>query len=128
MREVVPDHLLARFFAGETGRRILAAEVIRREWSFNLRMRAEDALTPEEMDVFAGTIVLVQGTIDLCFMENGKWILLDYKTDRSQDVDEIRAHYSRQLGLYSTALERITGISVNEKLLCLLRKGMVLKL
>lgn len=127
MRSVVPEALLARFFAGETGRRLLAAEIIRREWSFNLRMRTEDALSPEEMETFAGTIVLVQGTIDMCFIEDGAWVLLDYKTDRSTDIDEIKAHYTRQLQLYATALERITGIPVKQKLLCLLRRGMVLE-
>jgi len=126
MRDVIPETLLARFFAGETGRRILAAETIHREWSFNLRMRAEDALSPEEMEAFSGTIVLVQGTIDMCFIENGEWILLDYKTDRSTDIDEIKAHYTRQLQLYAAALERITGIPVKERLLCLLRRSMVL--
>ena len=128
MRDVIPEGLLAKFFAGETGQRILAAETVHREWSFNLRMRAEDALTPEETETFTGTIVLVQGTIDLCFIESGKWILLDYKTDRSSDIEEIKQHYSRQLQLYATALERITGIPVNERLLCLLRRGMILNL
>ena len=126
MREVIPEGLLARFFAGETGQRILSAQTVHREWSFNLRMRAEDALTAEELEAFTGTTVLVQGTIDLCFIENGRWILLDYKTDRTSDIDEIRAHYSRQLQLYATALERITEIPVNEKLLCLLRREMIL--
>ena len=128
MREVVPESMIARFFAGETGRRVLASETVHREWSFNLRMRTEDALSPEELETFAGTIVLVQGTIDMCFIEDGEWILLDYKTDRSSDIDEIKAHYARQLQLYATALERITGIPVRQKLLCLLRRGMILEL
>lgn len=128
MREVVPEALLARFFAGETGRRVLAAETLHREWSFNLRMRAEDALSPAEMEAFSGTIVLVQGTIDLCFIEDGQWILLDYKTDRTTDIDEIKAHYSRQLQLYATALQRITNIPVRQKLLCLLRREMIISL
>ena len=125
MREVVPEALLARFFAGATGRRVLAAETLHREWSFNLRMRVEDALSPAEREAFAGTIVLVQGTIDLCFLEDDQWVLLDYKTDRTTDIDELKAHYSRQLQLYATALERITGIPVKQKLLCLLRREMV---
>ena len=128
MREAVPEAMIARFFAGETGRRVLAAETVHREWSFNLRMRTEDALSPEEWTAFEGTVVLVQGTIDMCFIENDEWILLDYKTDRSSDIDEIKAHYTRQLQLYATALERITGIPVRQKLLCLLRRGMILEL
>ena len=127
-REVVPEAMLARFFAGETGRRILAAEVLHREWPFNLRMEAEDALAESERGDYAGTMILVQGTIDLCFIEDGQWVLVDYKTDRSTDIEELKAHYRNQLALYATALERITGIPVKQRLLCLLRRGMVLEL
>lgn len=128
MREVVPEAMLARFFAGETGRRILAAETLRREWPFNLRMEAEDALAESERADYAGTMILVQGTIDMCFIEDGKWVLVDYKTDRSSDIDALKAHYEKQLALYAMALERITGIPVKQQLLCLLRRGMVLDL
>ena len=127
-REAVPEAMLARFFAGETGRRILAAEVLHREWPFNLRMEAEDALAESERGDYAGTMILVQGTIDLCFIEDGQWVLVDYKTDRSTDIEELKAHYRRQLALYATALLRITGIPVKQRLLCLLRRGMVLEL
>ena len=73
-------------------------------------------------------MILVQGTIDLCFIEDGQWVLVDYKTDRSTDIEELKAHYRNQLALYATALERITGIPVKQRLLCLLRRGMVLEL
>ncbi len=127
-RKAVPEAMLARFFVGETGRRILAAEVIHREWPFNLRMEAEDALAESEREDYAGAMILVQGTIDLCFLEDNQWVLVDYKTDRGTDIDALKAHYGRQLALYATALERITGIPVKQRLLCLLRRGMILEL
>jgi len=65
-----------------TGRRLLAADTVRREWPFNVMMRMSEALLPEEQGAQAEREILVQGAIDCCFVENGKWVLLDYKTDR----------------------------------------------
>ena len=62
----------------------------------------------------------MQGTIDCCFIEDGQWVLLDYKTDRADDLDVIRQRYHAQLGLYALALARITGIPVKERALCLI--------
>ena len=69
----------------------------------------------------------MQGTIDCCFIEDGAWILLDYKTDRSGDLDALRDHYRAQLSVYALALERITGIPVRQRLLCLLASNAVLE-
>ena len=114
---------LAQFFIGETGVRLLAAETLQREWPFNLRMRISEALTQEEADGFDDEEILVQGAIDCCFMENGKWVLLDYKTDRSDDAAALTVRYCSQLRMYALALERITGTEVAEIRLCLLRAG-----
>ena len=64
-----------------------------------------------------GETVLVQGIIDACFLENGEWVLVDYKTDRVQDPEELRMRYQVQLDLYERALTQITGIKVKEKLI-----------
>ena len=64
-----------------------------------------------------GETVLVQGIIDACFLENGEWVLVDYKTDRVQDPEELRMRYQVQLDLYERALIQITGIKVKEKLI-----------
>ena len=121
-RAAVRPTLLAAFMEGETGMRMRSAENIRRELPFNVLMPASHALAPGEMRGDGGDI-LVQGTIDCCFIEDGRWVLLDYKTSRADDLDEIAAHYARQLELYAFALERITGIAVKEKILCLISMG-----
>ncbi len=109
--DVEPD-LLQRFFEGGTGRRLLASPRVEREWPFNLRVRGgEDRL-------------LVQGVIDCCFLEDGEWVLLDYKTDRADDPDALADRYRPQIGWYAKALETITGIPVRQRLICLLRAGL----
>jgi ATP-dependent exoDNAse (exonuclease V) beta subunit len=45
---------------------------------------------------------LVEGVIDLAFAENGKWILVDFKTE--EELRSSEAAYRRQLGLYAVAV------------------------
>ena len=51
--------------------------------------------------------VLVQGIIDVFWLENDKIVLLDYKTDRVNAAKELIDRYSTQLKLYAAALGRI---------------------
>ena len=123
MREVVRPRMLAAFFTDGPGARLLKADTARREWMFTLKMSAREAL-----DVDSDEYVLVQGAIDCCFIENGQWVLLDYKTDRTDDEDELKRRYEPQLRLYARALETLTGRPVKETLICLLRAGRTIAL
>ena len=126
-REAVQPARLARFLQSDAGLRLRGAQLVRREWPFNVMLRASEALTGEEAGRFGGEELLVQGTIDCCFVEGGQWVLLDYKTDRTDDMDALRAHYQKQLHVYALALERITGMPVKQRLLCLLSSGETLQ-
>ena len=126
-REAVRPSMLAKFLDGEVGRRLRNADEVRKEWSFNVMLRTEEALTEAEVGRFAGEELLVQGTVDCCFLEDGAWVLLDYKTDRSRDIEALKAHYQNQLRVYALALERITGIPVRQKILCLLAADVVVE-
>ena len=125
-RAAVRPSRLAAFLQGETGVRLRRAQEIHREWAFNARVRADEALSTAEAGRFAGEDLLVQGSIDCCFIEDGAWVLLDYKTDRADDPEALRQRYRPQLAVYALALARITGIPVRQKLLCLLATGEVL--
>ena len=122
-REAVWPASIARFLEGDVGQRLLRAREVRREWPFNAKMSISEALSPEEAGGFAGEEIMVQGTIDCCFMENGSWVLIDYKTDRADDAEALTLRYRSQLRLYAAALWRITGVRVAEIRLCLLRTG-----
>ena len=59
-----------------------------------------------------GTEILLQGTIDCFFIEeDGKMVLVDYKTDNvSKDMAGERAnHYKIQIDCYNEALFNIFG-------------------
>ncbi len=101
---------LVNFFESDWGRRLLKSECIHREWAFNLRLNRDP-------------FMLVQGVVDCCFLEDGAWVLIDYKTDYVQDEQAVFARYAPQLQLYRRALEEITGIPVKEAVLFLLRSA-----
>lgn len=95
---------ILEFIASGMGQRMLASARVQREWGFTL---------------LDGSM-LVQGVIDLCFMEGGGWVLLDYKTDRCAP-ERLPDMYGDQLRWYARALREITGLPVREAALYSLR-------
>lgn len=51
--------------------------------------------------------VLVQGIIDVFWIEDDRLIVLDYKTDRVETGEELVSRYKTQLELYADALTRV---------------------
>lgn len=61
---------------------------------------------------------LLQGTMDLVFREDGRWILVDYKTDRVDgDLQPYVDYYAPQVRVYAKAWERLSGQPVAEAIL-----------
>jgi len=58
---------------------------------------------------------MMEGVVDLAFVEDGAWIVVDFKTDA--DAAERRAQYQRQLRWYAYALTRLTGMGSRAVLL-----------
>ena len=62
-------------------------------------------------------LVLVQGVIDAYIEEAEGSVLIDYKTDRVKEAEELKKRYQVQLFYYIRALEQVTGKPVKEALL-----------
>ena len=84
-----------------------------REQPFVIEVLASDILKTETGE----ETMLVQGIIDAFFEENGKIVLLDYKTDyvEQQDGSDLVGKYGIQLKYYQKALERMLEKPVEEK-------------
>ena len=113
---------LKSFFDGQLYKNMRNSTEIYREKRFNVNLPASD-FTEDNKDIMKDEQVLVQGVID-CFYydENGKIVLVDYKTDRVPDDKEtaaalLRKRHSRQIGYYKKALEIITGDKVSSALI-----------
>lgn len=111
---VIDTDIVADFFESPLGARMLVAykkspDNVLRETAFTCEMGKDEE---------SGRPLEVQGVIDCCFLENGSWVLVDYKTDRFYTEalwEARRAGYTAQLGYYAAALEKLTKTPVGER-------------
>ena len=61
--------------------------------------------------------VLIQGIIDVFFVEEDGMVLLDYKTDSVDTMEELWNRYETQLDYYQEALQKLMGLPVKERIL-----------
>lgn len=80
--------------------RARAAERCHREYPVTLRLEGNRVM---------------DGVIDLAFVEDGAWVVVDFKTDA--DGSGKRAQYQRQLQWYGYALMKLTGMKARGVLL-----------
>ena len=100
----------AAFLDSDLGKRLISADTLQREWPFTMQIR-EDSPT------------MVQGIVDAAFLEDGQWVLIDYKTDRDTRQEIFVPRHEKQMNWYCTAVERLTSIPVKEMWLFALRAG-----
>ena len=106
------------FLKSPLGLRLRSSSRVERELEFAANVDVERL--PLEG---TGEQVLLQGVIDCCFLEDGGWVLLDYKTDallpHETPLDAAKKHLG-QLSLYAEALEALSGLPVLERYVVLL--------
>ncbi|MBR5001339.1 MAG: PD-(D/E)XK nuclease family protein, partial [Firmicutes bacterium] len=113
---ILPGRISA-FFKTALGKRLIRAEQVRKETSFNLKMERQ------------GLPITVQGTIDCYFSDKDGVVLVDYKSNfvdnrkEEEDVQRLVRRYRPQLLIYKEALEKISGQKVNEMYLYLFSAG-----
>lgn len=107
---------IARFLKSETAMRMAKAQncgKLFKEQPFVIAVTANriNEEFPESEKV------LVQGIVDVYFEENEELVIVDYKTDRVSDLQELKNRYRTQLDYYEEAIGRLTGKKVKEKVL-----------
>lgn len=107
---------VSRFFAGPLGKRILSSQNVMRETRFMAELPARE-VKPSLTGEMAEEPVVLQGVVDCIFEENGGLVLVDYKTDRIREPEELWQRYEVQLKLYARAVADMTGLPVKECLL-----------
>ena len=120
-KDAVDVNAVLKLFRSPLGQRMLRSGTLRREFKFSLLCPAKDYF-PGGGD----EQVLLQGVVDCFFEENGRLVVVDYKTDRLRSRAEAEtraAYYAGQLWAYAGALRRITGKPVAECLLYFLSLG-----
>ncbi|MGN0584327.1 MAG: 3'-5' exonuclease, partial [Ruminococcus sp.] len=116
-REIEP------FFRSSIYERIKKSPLLYREKKFLIRV--SDLDIPESIEgedlkpllLYRNSGSMMKGIIDLAFLENDEFVLLDYKTDTASCEEELKEKYRMQLYIYSLALKQITGKNVKECLI-----------
>lgn len=136
MRALVREQTVADFVSSETGMRMALAQqagALYREKPFVMGFTEEElenygfgvgSNTDSCENIYEKTdsdqekeeqkkvrheedLTLIQGIIDVFWIEKDGIVLLDYKTDRVQQAKELIDRYETQLKLYADALERV---------------------
>ena len=119
--EAVSASEIARFLESDVGNRLRRAHRVERELEFAVLLRAQELGLAQDAEP-----VLLQGVIDCCFLEDGGWVLLDYKTDRllpGETAQSAAQAHAQQLSLYALALARLSGLPVHARVVALLSIG-----
>jgi len=126
MADMADAEAIARFLHSDIAKRARRSQMRRTEQPFCLRLSAKEA----GLSGVSDESVIVQGVIDLCFIEDGRWVIVDYKTDRVNKAGAAEAarKYAVQLDLYAKALSRITHRDVTEAYIYYLETGEAVRL
>jgi ATP-dependent helicase/nuclease subunit A len=105
------------FLTSPLGKRMAKAE---KEGRLHKEQQFVIGIPAREMDISdSQELVLIQGIIDAYMEEDGKLVIVDYKTDRVGNGQEqiLIDRYHVQLEYYKRALEQMTGKTVSEKII-----------
>ena len=81
------------------------------------RMKAADEkglLYREQPFMFSHEGIIIQGIIDAFFLEDDKIVIVDYKTDRVDDINDLKDRYHVQLEYYALALKKMLDKEIGE--------------
>lgn len=94
------------FFNCTLCEQILNADEIYKEYSFKVMVSPNEINLDENINSNEKCIML-QGIADLVFIKNHQMTIVDYKTDKSENILDIKEKYKKQLKLYALSLNKI---------------------
>ena len=100
--------LVERVLKSDLGRRMLRSRRRLAEIPFAFRAEAGELGCVRE--------TVINGVIDLVFLEDDGWVLVDYKTDRAgeDNLANLVSYYTPQVEMYRKCWEGLTGEQVSE--------------
>ena len=104
---------LSRFFESELCERMLCSPRWLREQHFTVEIPPAFLGYPLPSQS-EGEGIVVQGIADSVFLEDGGWVIVDYKTDSVSTGEELADRYRQQLRIYAYALGQVLGGPVRE--------------
>lgn len=114
--EAIDVSIIERFFESNLFTRIMNSKGYKREMRFMTEMPAI-RLDNTLVGAAADTPVIIQGAVDLCFEEEDGIVVVDFKTDRTDNPETLKETYAEQLNIYAKACTKIFGKEVKQKIL-----------
>lgn len=114
--DAVERRKISAFLSSEICRRILSSPKVFREESFTCSLPAREVYEGLSGEA-AEEKIIIDGVVDCAFIENGKLVIVDYKTDRNVTEGELAERYKGQLNIYRQCLAEKLGTEVSECLL-----------
>ncbi len=115
-RRAVEEAGLERFFASRLFLRMQASPRLERELRF-LSIVGGSRLARYGLALPNGGGTVVQGVADCVFLENGRAVIVDFKTDRVQSAQQLAERYTPQLSLYRELLADTLACPMGECIL-----------
>ncbi len=116
-----------RFINSSLIERCINSDKVYKEFRFTIKVDAK-LVDPQIDQAFADEKIILQGAVDLAFVENNELVIVDYKTDRVKDIHDLYDVYHNQLKIYKTAMEQCTDYKVKECLIYSIHLGQSLKI
>lgn len=108
--------MLKAFFESDIFEKIKNAKEVKREMRFLTEVPA--TMIDKTLDErFSNELVIIQGAVDACIIEDDGIIILDFKTDRVGEPNALTEAYGMQLSIYALAAEKIFKLPVKEKVI-----------
>lgn len=112
----IPAGKILKFFLSPLGQRLQNADRVYREQPFTTLYKASlITKNPEDAD----ENVLLQGIIDCYFFEGDNIVLIDFKTDKVHNKEDIKNRYKTQIDAYAGVLHKKYFSKINEKFIYL---------
>ncbi len=126
--DAVDIKAVSGFFEGELAKRILNAEKVFKEYEFTFGIPVRELYPQVPQAVAENEKIIIEGVADCAFVENGKLVIVDYKTDRVTLAEELKELYGSQLGIYRRCLEQVMGLPVAQTLIYSFRLGKTIEI
>ena len=114
------------FFESSLAERILGADKVYKEYSFTASVPLAEMHPEIPADAAKGESIIIEGVVDCAFEENGKLIIVDFKTDRASNGAELAERYKEQLSIYRRCLAEVIGLPVAQTLIYSFRLGEII--
>ncbi len=111
--ECVEPAKVTAFFESSLYSRIKSAKNYERERKFTVTSSNLKAKNPE-LEQLKDSDNMIKGIVDIMFEEDDGLVVVDYKSDRGISAEGLKERYAKQLQIYKSAVELITGKKVKE--------------